>query len=77
MEEQKPKWTVERVHKELSEARSKLFVVAKVVETGAVPFQDHPEWILVIKPLLRDLIAFSQKIEEATGEVKLESEQQE
>jgi hypothetical protein len=77
MEEQHPKWTVERVHKELSEARNKLFVVAKVAETGSIPFQDHPEWMLVLKPLLRDLVTYSQTIEEAMGEVPLRSDQQE
>ncbi len=58
-----PKWNVERVHKEVQEARNKLFVVNKVIETGSITFDNHEEWVLVIKPLIRDIMQFSQKLE--------------
>jgi hypothetical protein len=57
------KWNVERVHKEIQEARNKLFVVNKVVETGSIQFDGHEEWVLVIKPLIRDILQFSQQLE--------------
>jgi hypothetical protein len=59
---EKPKWTMERVRDEIYQARTKMFVVAKVLETGAINPAEHPEWVLVIKPLLRDLVQFSDKI---------------
>jgi hypothetical protein len=68
-DEKVEKWTPERVHKELSEARNKLFVITKVLETGSLKFEDSQEWVLVIKPLLRDLKDFSDKIDAAAGEV--------
>ncbi len=63
-----PKWSVERVHKELSEARNRVFVVTKVMETGSVDFKDHQEWALVVRSLLRDLRTFSDQIESMLGE---------
>jgi len=57
------KWTIERVHSELYEARTKVFVIAKVLETGAISFADHPEWALVIKPMLKDLAENANKID--------------
>lgn len=52
-----PKWTMERIHKEISEARTKIFVVAKVLETGSLSFSENNEWALVVRPILKDLIA--------------------
>jgi hypothetical protein len=49
------KWTIERIHKEITNARATVFVVAKVLETGSIKPSDQPEWVLVIKPLLDDL----------------------
>ena len=34
MTEEKPKWTMERIRNEVYDARTKLFVIAKVLETG-------------------------------------------
>ena len=56
------KWNVERIHKEIHDARTKMFVVAKVLEGGNIKFADHPEWVLVIKPMLTDLADNAQKI---------------
>ncbi len=60
------KWTVEKVRKEIYDARTKMFVVAKVLETGSVSLKDHEEWALVIKPLLRDLQTYVDKVTEFT-----------
>lgn len=57
------KWNVERVHKEVQEARNKLFVVNKVIETGSIKFDGHEEWVLVIRPLIKDIVRFSEKLE--------------
>ncbi len=56
------KWTVERIHKEVQDARTKMFVVAKVLETGNIRLSEHPEWVLVIKPIIADLLTNAQKI---------------
>jgi hypothetical protein len=61
------KWNVERVHKEINDARTAVFVVTKVLETGAVDFSEHPEWVLVIRPLLRDLVKNVDRISELMG----------
>ncbi len=66
---QHEKWTIERVHKELKEARNKLFVITKVMETGSVKLEDKQEWILVTKPMLRDLKTFSDQIDSMLGEI--------
>jgi hypothetical protein len=49
------KWNLEKVRAELYEARTKVFVIAKVLETGSLSFTGRPEWALVVKPLLKDL----------------------
>ncbi len=59
------KWNLERVHKEVYEARTKLFVITKVLETGSIKIEDFPEWMVVIKPLLRELISNAEKIGQA------------
>ncbi|MFC1833369.1 hypothetical protein ACFL2Q_01375 [Thermodesulfobacteriota bacterium] len=64
MSEDKPKWTMEKVHQEVSEARTKIFVVNKVLETGSLKPEENPEWVLVIKPLLKDLKEFSASIDD-------------
>ncbi len=61
---EKEKWTMERVHQELSEARTRVFVTNKVLETGNLKFSDHPEWALVIEPVLEDLMANAAAIQE-------------
>jgi len=61
------KWDVERIHKEIYDARTRMFVVAKVLETGSVDFSEHPEWVLVIRPLLRDIIKNANRVGELLG----------
>jgi septation ring formation regulator EzrA len=61
------KWNVERIHKEINDARTTMFVVTKVLETGSVDFSEHPEWVLVIRPLLRDLMKNADHISELLG----------
>ena len=61
------KWNVERIHKEIYDARTTMFVVTKVLETGAVDFSEHPEWVLVIRPLLRDLVKNVDRVSELLG----------
>jgi hypothetical protein len=61
------KWDVERIHKEIYDARTRMFVVAKVMETGSVDFSEHPEWVLVIRPLLRDVIKNADRVAELLG----------
>jgi hypothetical protein len=63
MTEEKPKWTVERIHREIAEARTKIFVVAKYLETGNLKLSEFPEWVLVINPLVKDVIANAQIIQ--------------
>lgn len=58
----KPKWTMERVRDEIYNARTKVFVVAKVLETGSIDPKEHPEWVLVIRPLLNELTEYADKI---------------
>jgi hypothetical protein len=62
------KWTFEKVHSEISEARTKVFVVFKVLETGNLKFADHPEWALVVNPLLREISDYADKIRGFVGE---------
>jgi hypothetical protein len=61
------KWNVERVHKEIYDARTTMFVVTKVLETGSVDFSEHAEWVLVIRPLLRDLVKNVGRVSELLG----------
>lgn len=56
------KWNVERLHKEVYDARTKLFVIVKVLETGSLELKDCPEWALVIKPLLNEITENAEKI---------------
>jgi hypothetical protein len=56
------KWTIEKVREEIYQARTRMFVVSKVLETGSIKTQEHPEWVLVIKPLLKDLTEQVEKI---------------
>ena len=58
------KWTVEKIHKEIHDARTKMFVVTKVLETGNIKLSEHPEWVLVIKPIVADLLTNTRKISE-------------
>ncbi len=59
---EKKKWDPERVHQEVYDARTKMFVVLKVLETGSVQLGDHPEWAILIKPLLNELIEYAQAV---------------
>jgi len=61
-DKEQPKWTFERIREEIYQARTRLFVVAKVMETGDSDFGDHPEWVLVIRPLLKEIQDNAQKI---------------
>lgn len=63
-----PKWNMERIHKDIYDARTKMFVISKVLETGSVKFSDYPEWALVVRPLLKDMIQFAGKIQEHMGD---------
>ncbi len=56
------KWTAERVHKEIYDARTRLFVIAQVLQTGAVKMAEDPEWALVLEPLLTDIVENTAKI---------------
>jgi hypothetical protein len=62
MTEEKQPWTVERIRQEIYDARTSVFVITKVLETGSINLADHPEWVLVIRPLLADLTENAQKI---------------
>lgn len=56
------KWSIERVHKEVAEARTKIFVITKVLETVDLKPSEHSEWVLLIRPLLKDLIQNAERI---------------
>ncbi len=56
------KWTPERIHKEIYDARTRLFVVAQVLQTGTVKMAEDPEWALVLEPLLTDIVENTGKI---------------
>jgi hypothetical protein len=62
MSEEQEKWTVQRVRQDIYDARTKVFVVAKVLETGKINFADQSEWAVVLRPLLKELIENSEKI---------------
>jgi len=63
-----PKWNMERIHKEIYDARTKMFVISKVLETGSLKFSDYPEWALVIRPLLKEMIEFAGNIQEKVAD---------
>ncbi len=63
-----PKWNMERIHKEIYEARTKMFVISKVLETGSLKFSDHPEWALVMRPLLKEMMDYVVNIQEKVAE---------
>ncbi len=63
---EKKKWDPERVHQEVYDARTKMFVVLKVLETGSIKLSDHPEWAILIKPLLKELIDYAQGVSALT-----------
>ncbi len=56
------KWTPERIHKEIYDARTRLFVVAQVLQTSAITMAKDPEWALVLEPLLTDIVEDTGKI---------------
>lgn len=64
------KWNMERIRNEVYEARTKMFVVVKVLETVNIKPREYPEWTLVIKPLLKDLIENTEKIQALIEEEK-------
>jgi len=66
------KWNVERLHKEIYDARTRLFVIVKVLETGSLELKDSPEWSLVIKPLLSEITENAHKIEAFLSQESLE-----
>jgi len=61
---------MERIRNEVYEARTKMFVVVKVLETVNIKPREYPEWTLVIKPLLKDLIENTEKIQALIEEEK-------
>ena len=69
------KWTIERIHKEITSARATVFVVTKVLETGSIKPSDHPEWVLVIKPLLDDLTKNADRIRALLDEQESQQKQ--
>lgn len=64
---EKKKWDPERVHREVYDARTKMFVVLKVLETGSIKLSEHPEWAILIKPLLKELIEYATLVDGMTG----------
>ncbi|MEW6533568.1 MAG: hypothetical protein AB1473_22260 [Thermodesulfobacteriota bacterium] len=76
MTEEKPKWTMERIRNEVYDARTKLFVVAKVLETGLPDPAESPEWVLVIKPLLKEIIDHTKTIQNLMKDEKIAAEKQ-
>ncbi len=62
------KWSMEKVRQEVYDARTKMFVVAKVLEAGSLKPSEHPEWVLVIKSLIRDLVKNSERVSELLGD---------
>ncbi len=61
-EETKPKWTMQRIHDDIYDARTKVFVINKVLEAGNPKLSEHPEWVLVLEPMLTDLVENAEKI---------------
>jgi hypothetical protein len=58
------KWNMRKVREEIYDARVKIFVVTKVLETGKLQPKDEPEWTLVIRPLLDDIMENAGKLKE-------------
>ncbi|MDQ7782942.1 MAG: hypothetical protein RDU20_08695 [Desulfomonilaceae bacterium] len=69
---EKKKWDAEKVHQEVYDARTRMFVVLKVLETESLQLKEHPEWALLIRPLLNEIIEYAQSIR-AMAEEGLES----
>jgi hypothetical protein len=42
-------------------------VVTKVLETGGLDASERPEWVLVLRPLLRDLVKNTKRVSELLG----------
>lgn len=61
-------WKPQKVRQEVYDARTKLFVVAKVLETGSVNMKEQPEWAMVVMPLLKDILTYVGKIQESLEE---------
>ena len=61
-------WNAQKIRQEVYDSRTKLFVVAKVLETGSVNMSEHQEWALVIRPLLKDILTYVGKIQESLEE---------
>lgn len=59
---EKKKWDPKKVHQEVYDARTKMFVVLKVLETGSIQLKDHPEWTMLIKPLLKELLEYTMSV---------------
>ncbi|MDR3604875.1 MAG: hypothetical protein ACLQT6_14075 [Desulfomonilaceae bacterium] len=56
-------WNVQKIRQEIYDARTKLFVVAKVLEAGSVKIGEQQEWALVVRPLLKDILTYVDKIQ--------------
>jgi hypothetical protein len=61
-------WNPQKVRQEVYDARTKLFVVAKVLETGSVNMKEQQEWAMVVMPLLKDILTYVGKIQESLEE---------
>ncbi len=57
-------WTVQKIRQEIYDALTKLFVVTKVLEAGSVKIGEQQEWALVVRPLLKDILTYVDKIQE-------------
>lgn len=71
---EKKKWDPERIHQEVYDARTKLFVTLKVLETGNIDLSEHPEWTILIQPLLKELTEYAQAIGAMAQEPKVSDE---
>jgi len=76
-DEKKPeekKWNMEKIRQEVYDARTKMFVVAKVLETGSIKPSEHPEWVLVIRSLINDLVKNSERVTQLLGDEEVLAE---
>jgi len=64
------KWTMERIRTDIYDARTKVFVINKVLESGNLKFEDHPEWALAISPLAKDLLENAKQLHDLLEDKK-------
>ncbi len=68
MTEEKPKWTVERVHQEISEARTKIFVRNQVSGNREFKVLRIAGMGARYQTSAQDMIANAEKIQQVLGE---------